>query len=103
MKEREVWICCVCNQAMDDRQINEQAPGAGFKQWVSLSSYLSLYRVPRDAVKLIQTLCPLCSEKFRRYSSIAERIRCLETRVFPSRQIAPVVEYTATSEQSREI
>lgn len=65
MEKREIGIsiCCVCNQALDDRQLGEQSPGAGFTQWMSLGSFLSLYRIPRHAYKLIETVCSLCSEK----------------------------------------
>jgi len=48
-------ICCVCDQVRDDQQTTKG-------QWMSLTSFLRLYRIPQDAYKLTHAYCPRCME-----------------------------------------
>ena len=54
-------ICCVCDRVRDDQQTSERTSD-GLERWVSLSSFLRLYRIPQDAYKLTHTYCPRCME-----------------------------------------
>ena len=55
-------ICCVCDQVRDDQQTSERPTGSGLEQWMSLKSFLRLYRIPQDAYNLTHTYCPRCME-----------------------------------------
>jgi hypothetical protein len=54
-------ICCVCDRVRDDQQTSERTSN-GLEQWMSLRSFLRLYRIPQDAYKLTHTYCPRCME-----------------------------------------
>ena len=55
-------ICCVCDQVRDDQQTSERPASQGLEQWMSLKSFLRLYRIPQDAYRLTHTYCPRCME-----------------------------------------
>lgn len=56
-------ICCVCHQVRDDRQSREWPTRNGFEQWMSLRSFLRLYRVSRVEYQLTHTYCARCMEQ----------------------------------------
>ena len=55
-------ICCACDRVRDDQQTGERPTDSGLEQWMSLKSFLRLYRIPQDAYKLTHTYCPRCME-----------------------------------------
>ncbi|MEO7861449.1 MAG: hypothetical protein ABIU05_13615 [Nitrospirales bacterium] len=55
-------ICCACDRVRDDQQTSEGPTSNGLQQWMSLTSFLRLYRIPQDAYKLAHTYCPRCME-----------------------------------------
>jgi hypothetical protein len=66
MVDETTWIpiCCVCQQVRDDRQ-SERPTRKGVEKWMSLRSFLSLYRIPQDAYQLTHTYCLQCVEQLR--------------------------------------
>jgi hypothetical protein len=55
-------ICCACDRVRDDQHTSERPMTNGLEQWMSLKSFLRLYRIPQDAYKLTHTYCPRCME-----------------------------------------
>ena len=55
-------ICCACDRVRDDQQTSERPTSQGLEQWMSLKSFLRLYRIPQDAYRLTHTYCPRCVE-----------------------------------------
>lgn len=55
-------ICCACDRVRDDQQPSERPTSQGLGQWMSLKSFLRLYRFPQDAYRLTHTYCPRCME-----------------------------------------
>jgi hypothetical protein len=55
-------ICCACDRVRDNQQTSGQPISGGVEQWMSLESFLRLYRIPQDAYKLFHTYCPRCME-----------------------------------------
>ena len=55
-------ICCVCDQVRSDQYTGERSTSNGLEQWMSLESFLRLYRIPQDAYRLTHTYCPPCME-----------------------------------------
>lgn len=53
-------ICCVCQQVRDDRQSHERPTRNGVEQWMSLRSFLRLYRIEQGAYQLTHTYCRRC-------------------------------------------
>jgi len=68
MVEEIVWvpICKECNQVRDGPQSNRRRTSTDIEQWMSLKSFLRLYRLARDRYKLTHTYCPRCSEQLMR-------------------------------------
>ena len=60
--EKLAWIpiCCVCHQVRDDRQSSQRSTRNGSEQWMTLRSFLRLYRIGRGAYTLTHTYCPHC-------------------------------------------
>jgi hypothetical protein len=60
--EKLAWIpiCCVCHQVRDDRQSSQRVTRNGSEQWMTLKSFLRLYRIARGAYTLTHTYCPQC-------------------------------------------
>lgn len=56
-------ICCACDRVRDDQQTSKRPTGNGFEQWISLRSFLRLYRIAQDAYRLTHTYCPRCMER----------------------------------------
>jgi len=54
-------ICCACDRVRDDQESGTPT-NSGVEQWMSLTSFLRLYRIPQDAYKLTHTYCPRCME-----------------------------------------
>ena len=55
-------ICCACDRVRDDQQTSERPTRQGLEPWMSLKSFLRLYRIPQDAYRLTHTYCPRCVE-----------------------------------------
>ena len=56
-------ICCVCHQVRDDRQSHDCPARNGFDAWMSLRSFLRLYRVTRGTYQLTHTYCLHCMQQ----------------------------------------
>jgi hypothetical protein len=65
MVDETTWvpICCVCQQVRDDRQSHERPTCKGVEKWMSLRSFLRLYRIPQGAYLLTHTYCLRCVEQ----------------------------------------
>ena len=55
-------ICCACDRVRGDQYTGERSTSNGLEQWMSLESFLRLYRISQDAYKLTHTYCPRCME-----------------------------------------
>jgi hypothetical protein len=53
-------ICCACDRVRSDQYTGERSTSNGLDQWMSLESFLRLYRIPHDAYYLTHTYCPRC-------------------------------------------
>jgi hypothetical protein len=53
-------ICCACDRVRSDQYTGERSTSNGLEQWMSLESFLRLYRIPHDAYYLTHTYCPRC-------------------------------------------
>ena len=53
-------ICCACDRVRSDQYTGERSTSNGLEQWMSLESFLRLYRIPQDAYYLTHTYCPRC-------------------------------------------
>jgi len=65
MVQVTTWIpiCCVCHQVRDDRQSSERPTPNGLNTWMSLRSFLRLYRIARGTYQLTHTYCLRCTEQ----------------------------------------
>jgi hypothetical protein len=62
MVETTTWIpiCCVCHRVRDDLQSSARPARNGIGKWMSLTSFLRLYRIAQGAYNLTHTYCPHC-------------------------------------------
>ena len=58
-----IRICCVCDHVIDDRQTGNRPTHDDLAQWMSLRSFLHLYRLGKEEYKLIDTYCPRCLDQ----------------------------------------
>jgi hypothetical protein len=65
MMAKTTWIpiCCVCRQVRDDRQKGDRPTRNDVEKWMSLGSFLRLYRIARSEYKLTHTYCLRCLEQ----------------------------------------
>ena len=74
-------ICCACDRVRDDRQTSGQPTSRGLEQWMSLTSFLRLYRIPQDAYKLTHTYCPRCMEHLGFHQQKSEKRETLQEEI----------------------
>jgi hypothetical protein len=86
MVEKTTWIpiCCVCHQVRDDRQNGDRPTRNDVEKWMSLRSFLHLYRITRGAYELTHTYCLRCLEQlgFGR-PKVGERLVQLRAEIPP--------------------
>ena len=85
-------ICCACERVWDDQESGPPT-SRGLEPWMSLTSFLRLYRIPQDAYKLTHTYCPRCTEHLGFNQKKSEQRETLQEEI--RRRIISVIESAA--------